>query len=623
MQILRAFFRADHEGRGGSPNLPGLRGEPATKADHTLPNERLVHLPRRDGKAGQPGEIQIGNYGDGKLNSQGAAIEKIHGNLTGLGPAEIKRIGQLYRRRVPPERIVTHDLARQLTELSREINRQIGILITRRGEVAYAIVGSHHDILIPSLDGFRASSRRFKGLRLIHTHLSGEGLTTDDLTDLALLRLDLVCAVETGEDGLPGFAHTAHLIPENPEGRYWLVLDPRRPAEMDLDFTAFITALEGEFAKRQTTRKVEAVDRAILVRVETKSVSDGDASIAELRELCRTAGVEVFDTVIQHRSEVDPRYLIGKGKLSNLVIRALQMDANLLIFDHELSAAQIRSIADSTELKVIDRTQVILDIFAKRAHSREGKIQVELAQLKYRLPRLTQQDAGLSRLTGGIGGTGPGETKLEVDRRRLRDRIHHMEKDLKNIEKARGQRRGRRDRAGLPIISIVGYTNAGKSTLLNALTKSDVFTEDRLFATLDPKSSRLRFPRDTEAVITDTVGFIRELPKELVVAFRATLDELQEADILLHVIDAGNPAFEAQITAVEKILQDLDLIDKPILRVFNKMDRVTDRALLETLCARFDAVGISALAPATLSPLMERLETLIHGNTVSRENNTI
>ncbi len=260
--------------------------------------------------------------------------------------------------------------------------------------------------------------------------------------------------METGEDGLPGFAHTAHLIPENPEGRYWLILDPRRPAEMDLDFTAFITALEGEFAKRQTTRKVEAVDRAILVRVETKSVSDGEASIAELRELCRTAGVEVFDAVIQHRSEVDPRYLIGKGKLSNLVIRALQMDANLLIFDHELSAAQIRSIADSTELKVIDRTQVILDIFAKRAHSREGKIQVELAQLKYRLPRLTQQDAGLSRLTGGIGGTGPGETKLEVDRRRLRDRIHHLEKDLKNIEKARGQRRGRRDRAGLPIISI-------------------------------------------------------------------------------------------------------------------------------------------------------------------------
>jgi GTP-binding protein HflX len=446
--------------------------------------------------------------------------------------------------------------------------------------------------------------------------LSGEELTTDDLTDLALLRLDLVCAIDAGDDGLPGFAHAAHLIPENPEGRYWQTLDPQRPAEMDLDFTAFIAALEGEFTKKQTTRKVEAVDRAILVRVETKSFSDGEESITELKELCRTAGVEVFDAVIQRRPEMDPRFLIGKGKLSDLVIRAMQMDANLLIFDHELTAAQIRSIADSTELKVIDRTQVILDIFAKRAHSREGKIQVELAQLKYRLPRLTSQDAGLSRLAGGIGGTGPGETKLEVDRRRTRERIHHLEKDLKNIEKARGQRRGRRDRAGLPVISIVGYTNAGKSTLLNALTKSGVLTEDRLFATLDPKSSRLRFPRDTEAVITDTVGFIRDLPKELVAAFRATLDELQQADILIHVIDAGNPAFEAQTRAVEKILQDLELIGKPTLRVFNKMDRVTDPALLETLCRRFDAIAISALAPATLLPLMDRLEAMIQTTAV-------
>ncbi|MHB9097116.1 MAG: GTPase HflX [Syntrophales bacterium] len=520
---------------------------------------------------------------------------------------------------MPPERIVTHELARQLTELSREINRQIGLLITRRGEVAYVIVGTHHNILIPNMDGFRSSSRRFKGLRLIHTHLAGEELTTDDLTDLALLRLDLVSALETGEDGLPGFTHTAHLIPENPEGRYWSTLPPRRPAELDLDFTSFITALEGEFTKRQRTRKVEAVERAILVRVETNPFFDGEASLVELRELCRTSGVEVFDAVIQHRPEVDPRFLIGKGKLSDLVIRALQMDANLLIFDHELTAAQIRSIADFTEMKVIDRTQVILDIFARRAHSREGKIQVELAQLKYRLPRLTRQDAGLSRLAGGIGGTGPGETKLEVDRRRIRERIHHLEKELKNIEKARGQRRMKRGKKGLPVISIVGYTNAGKSTLLNVLTKSEVFTEDRLFATLDPKSSRLRFPRDTEAIITDTVGFIRDLPKELVAAFSATLDELQEADILLHVIDVGNPAFEAQIAAVERIIEDLGLTGKPTLRVFNKEDRMKDKSLLATLCKRGDAVAISALDPATLPPLMGRLEGLVHLVTTNRE----
>jgi GTP-binding protein HflX len=446
---------------------------------------------------------------------------------------------------------------------------------------------------------------------LIHTHLAGEELTTDDLTDLALLRLDLVCALETGDDGLPGYAHTAHLIPENPEGRFWLTLDPRHPAELDLDFTAFIAALEGEFAGRQKTRKVEAVERAILVRVETNPFFDGEASLVELRELCRSCDVEVFDAVIQRRPEVDPRFLIGKGKLSDLVIGAMQMDANLLVFDHELTAAQIRSIADFTEMKVIDRTQVILDIFARRAHSREGKIQVELAQLKYRLPRLTRQDAGLSRLAGGIGGTGPGETKLEVDRRRIRERINRLEKELKRVEKGRGLRRALREKAGLPVISIVGYTNAGKSTLLGALTRSEVFTEDRLFATLDPKSSRLRFPRDTEALITDTVGFIRDLPKELVTAFRATLDELQGADILIHVIDVSNPAFEAQITAVEKILADLDLIGKPMVRVFNKEDRLQDRAGLENLCGRFDAVAISALDPATLPPLMERLEALI------------
>jgi GTP-binding protein HflX len=495
--------------------------------------------------------------------------------------------------------------------LSREINRQIGILISRKGDVACVIAGSHRDILIPDLDRFRAASTRFKGLRLIHTHLNSERLTNDDLTDLAMLRLDCVCAIETGEDGLPGFAHMAHLIPENPEGKYWSIQAPVRPADMDLNFTAFIQALEGEFTKKQKTRRVDSTDRAILIRVETTPFFDSESSMLELKELARSCGVEVFETVIQHRDEADPRFLLGKGKLSDLVIRALQMGANLLIFDHELTPAQVRSISEFAEMKVIDRTQVILDIFAQRAHSREGKLQVELAQLKYLLPRLIMKNTAMSRLTGGIGARGPGETKLEINRRRVRDRIHHLERDIRGIEKARHQRRGKRQKMGLPIISIVGYTNAGKSTLLNTLTKSNVFTEDRLFATLDPKSSRLRFPRDTEAIITDTVGFIRDLPKDLFAAFQATLGELHEADVLLHVIDVSNPDFENHIVAVEKILADLDIMGKSTIRVFNKEDRFPDKELLSALCERFGAVSVSALQAETLPPLLKKLETLI------------
>ena len=466
--------------------------------------------------------------------------------------------------------------------------------------------------MIPGLDGFRSSSTRFKGLRLIHTHLNDEGLTTDDLTDLAMLRLDLISAVETGEDGLPGYAHTAHLIPENPDGRYWLIMEKDRPSEMNINFLAFIQALEGEFAKKQKTRKVDSTDRAILIRVETAPLADSRNSLDELKELARSCGVEVFDSIIQYREQIDPRFVLGRGKMSELVIRAMQIGANLLIFDHELQPAQLRSITDFTEMKVVDRTQIILDIFARRAHSREGKLQVELAQLKYLLPRLVTKNTAMSRLTGGIGGTGPGETKLEINRRRVRDRIHRLEREMQQIERARKQRRIKRGKMGLPIISIVGYTNAGKSTLLNTLTESRVFTEDRLFATLDPKSSRLRFPRDTEAIITDTVGFIRDLPRDLFAAFRATLDELHDADVLLHVIDISNPNFESHIEAVEKILEELAIIGKPTIRVFNKEDRFAEKAILQNLCQRFCAIAISALNTETLPPLVEKMEAMIN-----------
>jgi GTP-binding protein HflX len=531
--------------------------------------------------------------------------------VAGLKAGQIRRIQQLYRRKVPIDRVLTHELARHLCEISRETNRQIGVLISRKGEIHFVVVGDHRQIMIPSLDEFRSGESRLKGLRLVHTHLNGEALSRDDLTDLALLRLDFISAVAVEENGLSGNVHSAHLIPENPDGRYWLELDALHPARMDLDFAGFIQDLEDQITRRQRTRRVSSRERAILIRVETDP-RNRQNTLGELKELAESCGVEVFDTITQHRQEIDPKYLMGKGKLSDVVIRALQIGANLLIFDHELTPAQVRSITDFTELKVIDRTQVILDIFAQRAHSSDGKIQVELAQLKYMLPRLIEKNTAMSRLTGGIGGTGPGETKLEINRRRVRDKIHRLEADLKNIQKARNTRRVSRERAGLPVVSIVGYTNAGKSTLLNALTNSNVLVEDRLFATLDPKSSRLRFPRDTEAVITDTVGFIRNLPKELFAAFRATLEELHEADVLLHLIDVSSADFEDHIVAVEKILEELGIAAKPTIRVFNKEDRVADKELLTALCRRFEAVAISALNPATFQALLDKVEWLIH-----------
>jgi len=473
------------------------------------------------------------------------------------------------------------------------------------------ILGDHKGIFIPSLDVFRAASTRFKGLRLIHTHLNGEALSPEDMTDLSHLRLDMIGALQVCEDGSPGRLFWGHLIPENPQGEYWLIHEPQEPHRLDLNFLSFIAALEDEFAKRQKTRKIEATEKAILVRVEKNPLAGAEAALEELRQLAETCGVAVFDSQIQYRPQPDPRYLVGRGKLSDIDLRATQIGANLLIFDHELTPAQVRSISDFTGLKILDRTQVILDIFAHRAHSREGKIQVELAQLKYLLPRLMHKDTSLSRLAGGIGGVGPGETKLEIDRRRVRERINRLEKDLKNITKSRGQRRGRRKRSGLPVISIVGYTNAGKSTLLNTLTQSAVLAEDKLFATLDTKSARLRFPRDTEAVITDTVGFIRKLPRELFSAFRATLDELNEADLLLHVIDISNPQFEEQIAAVESILEELEISGKPGIRVFNKADRFENKDLLADISKRYNAVAVSALDKTSLFGLLEKIEAAL------------
>ena len=326
-------------------------------------------------------------------------------------------------------------------------------------------------------------------------------------------------------------------------------------------------------------------------RRRRSDAADPGGRVAELRELCRTANVRVSGVMEQRRHEADPKYLVGRGKLEEILIRAMQVDANALIFDPDLTPVQAHAIADFTDLKVIDRTMLILDIFAQRAKSRDGKLQVELAQLRYRLPRLHEKNTMMSRLTGGIGGRGPGETKLEENRRRARERIHRLEKEIDRFGEQRAGRRAERVRRGLPIVAIVGYTNAGKSTLLNTLTGSEVLAEDKLFATLDPTTRRLRFPREREIILADTVGFIRDLPRDLARAFRATLEELDEADLLLHVVDAGDPAREQQIAAVETILGDLGLGETPRLLVLNKIDLVPEEERAPAAARRARASG--------------------------------
>ena len=533
----------------------------------------------------------------------------LHGNLTGLKSSQIQALERIYRRRIPVDQVITGELARYLTERSFDLQRQLGVIIDRAGTILYVIVGDDRQIVIPDLSGYALGRSRLRGLRCVHTHLKGESLTQDDLTDLALLRLDLMAALTVGEQGLPGRVHYAHLLPPNPQAKNVEILAAASPYDLDLDLSSFLRSLDAELERKlaETVDLSDTREKAILISVSQEPRQEIEDSLDELAELARTADVVVLERVLQRARQINPKYLMGEGKIKEVVIQALQLGATLLIFDQDLSPAQVRSISELTDLKVIDRSQLILDIFARRAHTLDGKVQVELAQLKYILPRLLGRGTAMSRLMGGIGGRGPGETKLETDRRRLRDRISRLEKQLEALARGRMQRRQKRIRAGVPIVSIVGYTNAGKSTLLNALTQSEVFTEDLLFATLDTSTRRLRFPLEREVIITDTVGFIRHLPKSLIGAFKATLEELEDADLLLHVVDLSHPRFEEHIRAVERILQDLELDRIPRLRVFNKVDLVPEEEIAP-LCRRFDAIPVSARNRRTFEPLLAELE---------------
>jgi GTP-binding protein HflX len=556
---------------------------------------------------------------------------QIFGNTIGLKPSELKKLEKLYRRKVPPTSIITHELAKEISQISAEINRQVGILINRKGEIDYVIVGTFNRIEIPELKGYRDHIARLKGLRCIHTHLINSqndktkpsGLDQDDLIDLAFLRLDLIGALEVKPDGEPGKIYIAHILPDpeffkgallDQEEKFFYFLKPCYVWELKENFLELIKNLEDELDRIRPLKEIdENKDRAILIFVKEPKDIYLEEKMEELEELARTAGVNVVGKVVQKRVSPDPKYVIGKGKLVEVMILAMRNRANLLIFDRELTPSQVRALTELTDLRVIDRTQLILDIFAQRASSREGKIQVEIAQLRYALPRLRAKDDAFSRLTGGIGGRGPGETKLEIDRRRIKDKIAKLESELNKISQERELRRKRRKKLNFKVVSLIGYTNAGKTTLLNTLAKTEYLAEDKLFATLDPVTKLIKTKKEKLFLLTDTVGFIRDLPEDLKKAFKATLEELYSADILLHIIDISHPDFENHIKAVEQILEEMNLLHIPKILVFNKIDLLENKEnfsplWFKNLISKYNAIPISAKEGTNLDSLIEAIE---------------
>ncbi|MCS7199050.1 MAG: GTPase HflX [Caldimicrobium sp.] len=551
----------------------------------------------------------------------------IYGNLQGLKPSEIRKLEKLYYRKVPPQTIISPELVWELAELSSQLNRQIGLLINRKGEIDYVILGTFNQIEIPELRGYRDYVSRLKGLRLIHTHLvrnsKNSGLDQEDLIDLAFLRLDLVGALEVNEKGEPGKIYLAHILPHKDffqaslaeeENQFFFFLKPRYVWDLKENFLELIKNLEDELERIQPLKNVkDTEDRALLILVREPQTHDWEERLSELRELAKTAGVNVVGEIVQKRTSLDPRYVIGKGKLLEVMIQAMRSRANLLIFDRELSPSQVRALTEATDLRVIDRTQLILDIFAQRAKSREGKIQVEMAQLRYALPRLRAKDDAFSRLTGGIGGRGPGETKLEVDRRRIKDRLAKLEKELEKISSERELRRSRRKRLDYKVVVLIGYTNAGKTTLLNRLSKANYLAEDKLFATLDPVTKLVKTKNNKFFLLTDTVGFIRDLPEDLKKAFKATLEELYNADLLLHLIDISHGDWETHIQTVESILEEMNLLQAPRLRVFNKVDLLEksenfSASFLARISKQYQGIAISAKTGYNLDELLGAIE---------------
>jgi GTPase len=544
-------------------------------------------------------------------------IEKVHGKLSGLKPSQIKRLSNLYRRKVPTEQVISSDLARAMGELSLEIHKSVSLLLDRRGRVVTVSVGDASETPLPPLYGETQS--RLRGLRLVHTHLKPTGLSQGDLSKLFLNRLDAMLAIEVYNHAkgalILGNTHLGLVAPPTAQEEDWMIDPPMSLQQLErVDIAARIEALEQELARSASLREVKrsSAERAVLIGLETgEGFPEAEARLNELAELATSAGAVVAYKTMQQRHEVDPRTLIGRGKLQELVSLAYHEDADLLIFDRELNPAQAREIEGETKLKVIDRTQLILDIFAQNARGREAQVQVELAQLQYQLPRLAGRGEAMSRLGAGIGTRGPGESKLEVDRRRIRDRITMLEKAVDEISQRRSQTRKSRGRSQTPVIALVGYTNAGKSTLFNTLAKADVLSQNKLFATLRPTTREGWLPElgqwGAKVLFTDTVGFIRDLPDELVNAFRATLEELHDADLLLHVVDGATPGASDRVAAVDRILDGLKLeVERQV--VINKADLAFPDVLAQ-LEERYSAKSVSAVTKQGIPELKAALAT--------------
>lgn len=523
-------------------------------------------------------------------------MPEIHGNTEGIRKTVLDELTTLYDVQLEPGQFMPQDLLQSLCGYSASMNREIAVYITRFGEVADVLIGRADSIDLPDLR-LRRGERRLSMVRCVHTHPRATGELSDvDVSALLSMRFDAMCAVGVSEDGRPTSVQCAFLDAES-EGhvrRTELISARRLPQE---EWLAEIERTDAAYrAANPATRTGR--ERAVLVGIESEE------SLDELEELAKTAGAETVLRVLQKRPKPDPVFCVGKGKAEELSLRCQAAQADLVIFDEELSGVMQKNLEETLRLKVVDRTALILDIFAARASTREGKLQVEMAQLRYRSQRLLGQGLVLSRLAGGIGTRGPGESKLEVNRRRIRERLTDLERELEQIERQRGLRRQSREKNGVPIVALVGYTNAGKSTLFNRLTGADVYVENQLFATLDSVSRPIELPHGGKALLVDTVGFIRKLPHELVKAFRATLEEARLADVLIMVLDGADAQMEGRRRTVEEVLDSLGATEAPRVEAVNKCDLIAPDA--QSLPG---ALYISASTGENVEKLLLRVES--------------